>query len=71
MLRKLPTEIATALLGDLAATPRATHLRYGPELGQEKCQIVRFHQIQSAVVCKSPSDYATLLNAFVIGWAKT
>ena len=32
---------------------------------EEKCQIVRFHQIQSAGVCKSPSDYATLLNAFV------
>src|ERR1700719_4267693 len=32
---------------------------------EEKCQIVRFHQIQSAGACKSPSDYATLLNAFV------
>src|SRR3984893_5355024 len=32
---------------------------------EEKCRIVLFHQIQSAGVCKSPSDYATLLNAFV------
>src|SRR3984893_4877814 len=32
---------------------------------EEKCQIVLFHQIQSAGGCKSPSDYATLLNAFV------
>src|ERR1700730_11620490 len=32
---------------------------------EETCQIVLFHQIQSAGVCKSPSGYATLLNAFV------
>ena len=32
---------------------------------EEKCQIDLFHQIQSAGVCKSPSDCATLLNAFV------
>jgi hypothetical protein len=34
MSRKLPTEIATALIGELAATPRATlALRFGPEFG--------------------------------------
>ena len=36
---------------------------YDATLGDR--QSVRFQQFRSAGVCKSPSDYATLLNAFV------
>jgi hypothetical protein len=36
-------------------------------IAKKDANSIRFRQIQSAGVCKSPSDYATILNAFVDG----